>query len=298
MALVLTGNVATFTAIGSGANVDVDYIRAYLENDFDVVISSGTTGAQDGDINWLFGADLITDDILNPQSLTLATDVSSVSGDITISSSIYNTNDGDRNLALTLTAAGATRNILSNGVLDDLREFSATTSGPGVITTGQTRTDDDITFTGDTSLNAYLISQRGGDITITGNLTLLDNVLLRTQSYYGEGVGDVTISGTIEGTSEDELDIESFGAAVTLGGVVGAGGEISILDIQADDISISNNIFINDPLFGRIFLNGDVTTAGDRVFDLTGAPSGVVFFAGIAAAATLGGDSTRELRRP
>jgi hypothetical protein len=244
--------IVTYTAIGSGANVNVADIQTDLQNDFDVIIRNDNTGAEAGNINWNALANLDTVGISSQRSLTLSTEASALTGDIVINSSIFNSNPfaTQHQLRLTLTAGNGTGAISTANDLN-VNEFSATTTTGTISVDNSIDTDDDIVLTAATiNLDGELDTDDGGNITLTGNVVLTGDVQLdTTSSAYYVGDGDVTVTGTIEGTIGEALSINAgFGGTVSFGGVIGGGGQITDLDIIAGSTTLGGNLTITNAL--------------------------------------------------
>ena len=219
----------------------------------------------------------------------LTTHSSSLTGDITIDASISGNNSYYYSLSLSLTAKTAAAIQIND--LMDLSSLTATVTGGTITTDALIQTNANIALTATTTeLNGYLDTD-GGHITITGDLSLLSDISLDTygNALYGTG-GDVTISGTIEGTAKNFLSISADQGTVTFAGAIGGGGEIDGMAVVAGAISILANITITtNPLTGvSMTLDGDVTTTGNRIFDLSSAFSAVVNFS--SGLVTLGGN--------
>ncbi|HEY2911458.1 MAG TPA: hypothetical protein VGI99_14500, partial [Gemmataceae bacterium] len=71
----------TFTATATGANLDWADVAIALNNNLDVVISNGNTGAENGDITDSTGAQLT---ILNNKTITIHSDPGATVGAITL----------------------------------------------------------------------------------------------------------------------------------------------------------------------------------------------------------------------
>ena len=120
------GNVRTFEATASGANVNVGDILYALDNEFDVVVSTGSMViGEDGDLTWNFTPALI----FNGPDGDLSLQTSTATGDITLNSQIHAVFYYNADLNLTLSGAG---NITANHTLA-LDSLNATTTG-GTIT--------------------------------------------------------------------------------------------------------------------------------------------------------------------
>src|SRR5262245_10159446 len=81
--------VRAFTAIGPGANVNVADIRAALRGGLDVIVSTGTVGAEAGDIVWTSGNLDVEGIGAADRRLSLLPDASGTRGQITVSVTVF-----------------------------------------------------------------------------------------------------------------------------------------------------------------------------------------------------------------
>jgi hypothetical protein len=268
----------TFTATGTGANINVADIRSALLAGQDVVISNGSSGAETGNIDWASTAstDLNLDGI-GTRSLSIIADASSASGasiDFGPVLQDLDTSTADR-LNLTLSGAG-------NGIVN----LTGTTATPGDVSI--TGTDivstagviDTTSGTGKVSLTAGrsislaggAIRTSGGDVTLTANQGATpaagNFVGVDLQNYVVSSVtGAIRIQGRGGDNGDKNIGVRQNNDVVKTTGSV---GDITITGTGGSGSGASNiGVQMTGP--GKVTTEG----AGNVIMDGTSPGTGV-----------------------
>ena len=235
------GTVTTFTATGPGAFLDVDAIEFELNAGNDVVIDTGVGGAGDaGNISWVWNA---SPDDLNyagaaTRSLTLKTNASSLSGDISITDVyMYLGQKVDVTLDTSAPLAGTKNiNLLGAAVVgffggDEAASFTLI-AGTGDITMQPYA--QIATSTGDISLSADSMTASGFLSSISGNV-IVNSAL--TVGLLTANAANVTLAGTVD---SGDLYLTAVNSII-LGGAVGATTPLSSLNLDSGTVSFGTN---------------------------------------------------------
>lgn len=262
----------TFTANASGATLNVGDILLQLQAGKDVVVDTGAAGAELGNITWTVAADLDFNNLMGSRSLRLQTNNTiAATGGISVAADIFDSNTGSSDvLALVLNSSATNGAVAVSGLLANLSSVTIN-AGTGNVATGSVASPDGaISFTGGLiTLNGNLIAN---DVNITGNVLLTTDVAINVTfidvDFDGHHDGDVNITGTLNGTSADDLHIEGEIDTVTLGGIVGAGGQIDALVISAGTTNLSKNLTAGTlTIAGEVNINANmaITTSVGNV---------------------------------
>jgi hypothetical protein len=202
------GNTTTFTATGTGANVSWADVELQLSSGFNVVVDSGTTGTEAGDITDLTGA--ILGGLANNVTLTLQSGTGAgLVGNVTLGT----VTTGGTDDSIVIEAAG-----------------SAASSGAGPITTTNLTVDAATGITTNTSVsNLSASNTTSGDIDITQAALPAEDLTIG-----GAGVTNSAATGTI--------DITNLGGSITVGPgstVQSSNGHITL---AATDLDLSGTV--------------------------------------------------------
>ncbi len=221
---VVNGN---FTANNAGANINVADLLTALNGDFNIVISNGNTGTENGDITWSAGI-LDFDGIGTGQAFQITADASSNNGDITIGSDVVDGTPGGDSLDIVINArnrlvlnrpinAGSgtvTLNVNTDGAGN--QGFTQNANG-SITTTNATAAAVAANVntagggSGGVSLGANITTDSGGTIAITtatgGNTT--GGAITRTGGTLDVGAGTVTL------TTPTAASVTSVGTAIS-----------------------------------------------------------------------------------
>ncbi len=278
-----------FTANNTGANINVADLLTALNNDFNIVIRNGVTGAENGDITWNAGV-LDFNGIGTGQSFEITADTSSVIGDITLASDIFDGTPGADELNIVINARN--RLVLSGSINVGSGTFTlnVNTDGAGnqgllqnangnLTTTNTTAVavgafvNTAVGGSGDVSLGANITTGPGGTIAITtatgGNTS--GGSITRTGGVLDVGAGAVTLttptSASVTGVGTAANPIRTTAGTVTasagFNGVfitetTGANFTITTTGGGGGDIELTS-------LTGTLGMVGPTTTIGGDV---------------------------------
>lgn len=228
------GDENPFIATGDDVNLWVGYIENALTDGADVIVSTGTTGDQDGNIS--LEADLDYDGTgTNSLTFEAANDIfigEGGEGEGTIFDSDLDTSD---TLNLTLTADADNDNlgrVLVNNPIN--------TGGGKIAIEGRSEEQPGVEIVND-------IDSAGGNITITGTSVAEDGVFV-FDSQISSGIGDITITGN----SDNEAGIET-----AFSPLISTAGNITLTGNSEGFFGVTNNQAAN------IFSNsGDINITG------------------------------------
>jgi hypothetical protein len=279
--------VTVFTAIGTGAVLDVDAVEAALDIS-SVVITTGPLGTEAGSIVWNRDSSADDLDYLGPalRNLVLRTEATATAGNFTATDAVMNFAD---NVNLTIdTTAPAT-----DGFIDP---FAVSVNAARNITL---RAGTANIFGGNLNLTAL-----GGNVnlvaadvvgsvsarSVAGNVTV--NARVNSDLTARADAGTVEVNRAVNGSSnlslygKDVVVAADIGTSARLASVTFAGGDIHLgtHTVQA------NEIFVGDFMFETYqpTLAGTGTLVGD-VFVL---PDGTVAPGGVGSVGTLTVDGT------
>jgi filamentous hemagglutinin family protein len=268
---------ASFTAIGSGANINVADIITALESG-NVTLSTGTAGGEAGTIHWNSGANIGDLSGSNTRTLTLtAASTITLSGNILVG--------GNDNLTLRL-SSGA--DVVINGQIN--------TSGGSVASTGSAFTLAGTITTGNGNV---FLNHTGGIVTIGGILNLGTGTLTAHAASVAQSASTPITADTIALTLNGNADLNAAGNAVknltivenlagsTIGftntGTLSLGA--STLGGSAFTLHDDSNTFVNDLLSNiggtTTLIVADVDFGGSG--SLTTGATGVVVITPLAA---------------
>ena len=304
-------NLTGATGINTAGDVTTS---GFAVNYNSVTVLSGDiavdTGAGAGTITF---ANTLDGTVLGTESLTLAAGAGDITfigavgggvavGDTTVvSAANVTTTDGLTAASLTVDATGTTSltgDTLANGDIDVvsgvITAFNDVLSASGDISleadtgaltlaagTDVATLNGSIDLFGETgiSLGANLVTDGNvGTITIDGDITLTDNIVIDTAPVDVAGAGDVTVTGDIDGAFVMTMDIE--GDLSITGDVGSAIALTSIAGLMTGDAFVSGTIDSDGDIdllaLGDVTLGGDLTAGGD-VLITTGAVGTIAF---------------------
>lgn len=301
----------TFTANATGANLDVDDIlTALVTDDLNVVISTGSTGTEAGNILWDALADLDFNGLLNNHSLTLLTDASATVGSGTIDADITDSVVAGATLAVTIDTVINNGNVTLNGLLGGLGGLGGLNVKAGFSGTinlnGAVHGLDDVDFdAGLTNLNADISLN---SVTVENTLSFQGNVDLgggpRAITFTNIGFastlqfngGTVTIDQNLT-VSQDLGDMDE----VKIGGL--APTELEVRPTFTLDV-VNGSLLVEDQsvLFGTgtvdadlAILSGGTLAPGSATAGTLTVANGDVFFSADAVFAITLGATTDQL---
>ena len=193
------GGTSTWTPLASGSNIQNTDIQAHLEGGTNVTITTGTSGAELGDIT-------VSASITKTAGATDVTLTLKAANTIDIEAPISNTGGGGK-LHVALAADD------DNGVHDG--------NGAIILNADITTGGGSLSFgTGATMAINGVTTQVGGDVYIggTGGRTL------------STGGGNITINGEMLIANTGGLDVETAGGDVLFGGIVNSGNSYSFVN--------------------------------------------------------------------
>src|SRR5262245_7296317 len=160
--------VRAFSAIGAGANVDVADIKLALSAGLDVIVRTGTSGGQAGNISWTAG-DLDVDGLGAARRLSLLPDVSGTGGNITVSVSVFDSVGGGDALDLVFRSGPGGAVNLTGSTLSGVGDVTVDV-GVNTATLGAIVAQGSLAVTGATIHLAGNTYTSAGDQVYTGNL--------------------------------------------------------------------------------------------------------------------------------
>lgn len=261
---VFAAGTTTFSANASAAVLDVDDIETALALG-NVVVSTGSTGAQAGSISWIWDS---SDDDLDYADSTL------------------------RSLTFRPSASSTVGNFDT-----DFVAFNGVDNLDIVIDTTLPLTDGDITLGNDSQINTAhsvvlnaglgsiaLTSGSANPMAVNGNITITAKSFqsLDTTFIMSSSQGDVTINSPID-MSLGSFSIRADNATVTLNGAVDGANDITL---YGRSVAINAPIGANTPLTGLVFAGGAVNFGANDITAsaiLVGAGLGDVFEASFGA---------------
>jgi len=208
--------VRTFTATADDAVLNLADIMTAFQAGQDVVVSTGSGGGGTGNITWESAADL---DIqgLGKHSLTLQTDAGDSGREITIYSNITDNNPAAADqLTLKVLTGGADGFVFAQNINTGGGALQITSGSSGIC------------------LDGNELQTGGGSLTLTGNVSMETGVTMdTTRSAFAQTDGALSIFGTVDGEGTPEsLTLNSGAGVITLGGDLGAGNNLSTLDVN------------------------------------------------------------------
>ncbi|MBL9001104.1 MAG: filamentous hemagglutinin N-terminal domain-containing protein [Phycisphaerae bacterium] len=206
-----------------------------------------------------------------------------VNADLAANNRALTINAGTGN-ALFSAATGGT------GRLGALTITAANTTLVSVITSGAQ------TYTGNLRTAGDLASEVGGDITITGDLALTTDAVIRTAGGAGDDIAITGLTDTAAAIAEKSLVLNAGTGSVALGG--DAGGAVGLSSFAATGGTISTRS-VRTPTGGQTFtgpttVTGSIASGGDVLFSDTSNITGNVNGAALAFTgnSTVGGNVT------
>jgi hypothetical protein len=267
-----TAGTTTFTANANGATLDVNDIEAALGAG-DVVITTGPTGAQAGNISWVWDS---SEDDLDYADPTL------------------------RTLTIRPSASSTVGNIDT-----DFVAFTASDNLDVTIDTTLPATDGDITLGNDTQINSahgVTLNAGTGNIAIASGsispMTVSGNVVVTAGSFQNldttfvldSTLGNVTFNAPID-MSQGSFSIRADDGTVTLNSPVDGANDITLFGRA---VAINAPIGATIPLTGLVFAGGTVNFGANSITAsaiLVGAGVGDIFEASFGAGSgTVTGD--------
>ena len=281
MTLTGTSQTRTLTALGSSSDISIGAITG-AGNAF-VLNASGAismTGAASGlssftaTSNTLTGRGITTTgniDLSNVGTSTLSGSYTTSSGSISLNNLLVGVNLSP---SATLTAGGS-GNITIQGTTNssDGMTSALTLSATGGTVTlnamGQTRGLGATSLTGASVVlngNISLGDVSGNTLTVTGPVTLGDNITINTNNTTNDG--NISFSGSINGANT--LDLNAGTGTITLSGAVGHSTALSSLSLTGATIVGSGGVtatgsitFNGTPTLSGTFIANTISTAGD-----------------------------------
>jgi hypothetical protein len=283
MSSSFANGATTFTTTATGATLAVGDIENALALG-NVVISTGATGSENGNIDWIWTSPADDLDYFGAErrSLTIQPDATSTVGDFHTDNVSFNASD---NLDLVVD----TSHSVANGaisLLDDteLNNLASVTLNAGMsIVQLESSSSASMTNSGDIRITAstfynltagFAIISDNGNITIDGAIGVDGSVDLDAQ------FGNVTVTGAIDSPTAQDLSIE--GNVSSVAGAIGLMDPLGNLTIAAGSLSFgsainASGVFVGDGNLDQIAtLTGAGTISADVDVQLDGAmfPSG------------------------